>query len=247
MTHVMLEREVIAHRGLNALAPENTLSAFKLVAEHGIKWLETDVDILGDGTPVVIHDTLLDRTTNRSGYFYDLTEDDLPKIDAGSWFSKEYAGEPMPTLRQLVDLMNETGLNANIELKSNERGKEASLKLIENTLAELDRLDPEREVIVSSFNHLLLHHVHEARPELPLGALFVKENLWPDWRSILELVGASYIHPEDATLTPEMVTAFRDAGYGVNVWTVNSKARANELFNWGVTGVFTDAAHEFMA
>ncbi|MBM7824623.1 glycerophosphoryl diester phosphodiesterase [Arcanobacterium pluranimalium] len=247
MAHTMLEREVIAHRGLNTLAPENTLSAFKLAAEHGLSWIETDVDILGDGTPVVVHDTLLDRTTNRSGYFYDLTEADLPSIDAGAWFSKQYAGEPLPTLRQLVDLMNETGLNANIELKSNERGKDASLKLIENTLAELDRLDPEREIIISSFNHLLLHHVHEARPDLAIGALFVKENLWPDWRSILELVGATYIHPEDASLTPERVAAFRDAGFGVNVWTVNSKARANELFNWGVTGVFTDIAHEFMA
>lgn len=246
MQHKMFRREVIAHRGLNTLAPENTLSAFRLAAAHGVKWFETDVDILGDGTPVIIHDTLLDRTTNQSGYFYDLTVADLPEIDAGSWFSREYAGEALPTLRQLVDLMNETGLHANIELKSNERGKETSLQLIENTLAELDRLNPECEVIISSFNHLLLHHVHHLRPDLPIGALFVKENLWADWRSLLELVGASYIHPEDAGLTKTMVQSFREAGFGVNVWTVNSKARANELFNWGVTGVFTDIAQEFM-
>ncbi|MCI5825610.1 MAG: glycerophosphoryl diester phosphodiesterase [Arcanobacterium sp.] len=242
----MFAREAIAHRGLNTLAPENTLSAFRLAAEHGLKWIETDVDILGDGTPVIIHDTLLDRTTNRSGYFYDLTAADLPSIDAGSWFSRSYKGEPMPTLHQLVDLMNETGLNANIELKSNERGKATSLQLVENTLSELDRLSPEREVIISSFNHLLLHHVHEARPDIAIGALFVADNLWPDWRSLLELVGATYIHPENTGLTPEKVAAFRDAGFGVNVWTVNSKARANELFNWGATGVFTDVAQEFV-
>ncbi|MDR6939177.1 glycerophosphodiester phosphodiesterase family protein [Arcanobacterium hippocoleae] len=245
MKHQILNREIIAHRGLNTLAPENTLSAIRMTADQGGKWFETDVDILGDGTPVIIHDTLLDRTTNKSGYFYDLSIEDLPKIDAGAWFSREYAGEPMPTLRQLVELMNETGLNANIELKSNERGKDTSLQLIENTLAELERLDPEREIIISSFNHLLLHHVHERRPDIPIGALFVKENLWPDWRSILELVGASYIHPENTGLTQQMVQTFRAAGYGVNVWTVNSKARANELFNWGATGVFTDIAHEF--
>ena len=56
-------------------------------------------------------------------------------------------------------------------------------------------------------------------------------------------MGASYIHPEDTGLTREKVRAFRDAGFGVNVWTVNSLARANELFNWGATGIFTDVAH----
>lgn len=142
--------------------------------------------------------------------------------------------------------MNETGLNANIELKSNERGKAMSMQLIENTLAELDRLDSDREVIISSFNHLLLHHVHEQRPDLPIGALFTKDNLWPDWRSILELVGATYIHPDDAHMRPEYIAAFREAGYGVNVWTVNSKARANELFNWGASAVFTDIADELL-
>lgn len=245
MKHSLLKRQVIAHRGLNRLAPENTLAAFRLAAEHGCQWIETDVDILKDGTPIIMHDTLLDRTTNATGYFYDLDSTDIANIDAGSWFSSQYAGEPIPTLRQLVDLMNETGLNANIELKSNERGKATSMQLIDNTLAELDRLDPEREIIISSFNHLLLHHVHEARPDIPIGALFVVDNLWEDWKSILELVGATYIHPEDAGLTPHKVAAFREAGYGVNVWTVNGKDRANELFNWGVTGVFTDIANEF--
>lgn len=246
MKHTLLQREVIAHRGLNHRAPENTLAAFRLAAESGCTWFETDVDIMADGTPIILHDTLLDRTTNKSGYFYDLTAEDLPSIDAGSWFSSEYAGEPMPTLHQLVDLMNETGMNANIELKSNERGKAMSMQMIENTLAELDRLDPEREVIISSFNHLLLHHVHDMRPDIPIGALFVVDNLWPDWKSILELVGATYIHPEDAKLTPELISQFREAGYGVNVWTVNGKDRANELFNWGATGVFTDIADEFL-
>lgn len=103
MEHTMLEHEVIAHRGLNHRAPENTLAAFRLAAESGCRWIETDVDVMGDGTPIIIHDTRLDRTTNRSGYFYDLQSSDLP-IDAGSWFSSEYVGEPVPTLRQLVIL-----------------------------------------------------------------------------------------------------------------------------------------------
>ena len=71
-------------------------------------------------TAIICHDTTLDRTTNKTGGYYELTAKDLPSIDAGSWFSPEFAGEPLPTLHQLVDFMNETGLNANIEIKIEE-------------------------------------------------------------------------------------------------------------------------------
>ncbi|MDU5541227.1 glycerophosphoryl diester phosphodiesterase [Varibaculum cambriense] len=237
-----IENRVFAHRGLNTLAPENTMSAFKKVVEHGLNWIETDVDILGDGTAIICHDTTLDRTTNKTGGYYELTVKDLPSIDAGSWFSPEFAGEPLPTLHQLVDFMNETGLNANIEIKSNEAGATMTRQLIKAVISELKRLDGP-EVIVSCFNHVLLSEFHALAPQIPLGCLYETCALYDDWRSVLELVGASYIHPEDAGLTREKVRAFRDAGFGVNVWTVNSPARANELFNWGVTGVFTDTAH----
>ncbi|KTF03585.1 Glycerophosphoryl diester phosphodiesterase [Trueperella bernardiae] len=241
-----VERRIFAHRGLSGLAPENTMAAFKAAADRGLTWLETDVDILGDGTPILIHDTALDRTTNRSGSYYGLAKADLAEVDAGSWFSPEFAREPIPTLRELVDFMNGTGINANIELKSNEAGAQMSHLLVDNVLAELDRLDGPK-LIISSFNHLLLREVKTKAPHLSIGALFVRENLWPDWRSVLELLEADHIHPDSRGLTREMVRAFRDAGYGVNVWTVNSPARANELFNWGVTGVFSDVPHTLPA
>lgn len=240
----MFNKEVIAHRGLNTLAPENTMAAFRLAAENGIKWFETDVDVLGDGTVIVCHDTTLDRTTNKSGGYYELTKADLADIDAGSWFSPDYAGEKLPTLHDLVDFMNETGMNANIEIKSNEAGKAMTLTLIDNVITELERLQPGREVLISSFNHVLLSILKQRAPKLPVGCLYETCALYDDWKSVLELVGADYIHPEDAGLTRAKVQAFREAGFGVNVWTVNSAARANELFNWGATGVFTDVAHE---
>ncbi|OKL46697.1 glycerophosphoryl diester phosphodiesterase [Boudabousia marimammalium] len=240
-----MQGRIYAHRGMRSLAPENTLSAFRKMADYGQQWLETDVDILGDGTPILMHDTLLDRTTNRSGFFYDLRAEDLPGIDAGSWFSPEFTGEPLPRLAQLVDLMNELELNANIELKSHERGAAGSAQLVENTLRELSRLDPGREVIISSFNHLLLRLVRERTDRYPLAALFVKENLLDDWRSVAELCGATVIHPETTGLSRGRVREMRDAGFDVNVYTVNDRGRANELFNWGVTGIFTDYAQNF--
>ena len=94
---------LIAHRGAKTLAPENTFSAFQAALDHGINWIETDVDILGDGTPIVMHDTSLDRTTDHAGLYYDLEVADLASIDAGSWFSPDFAGERIPTLSTVVD------------------------------------------------------------------------------------------------------------------------------------------------
>lgn len=237
-----MEQIVFAHRGLNTLAPENTMAAFREVVKHGIKWIETDVDILGDGTAIICHDTTLDRTTNRSGGYYDLQLSDLENIDAGSWFSADFAGERIPTLRELVDYMNETGLNANIEIKSNENGAAMTRQLIDSVLTELERLRGP-EVIISCFNHVLLAELKRKAPRLPVACLYETCALYDDWKSILELVEADYIHPEDTGLTADKVAAFRKAGVGVNVWTVNDAARANQLFNWGATGIFTDIAH----
>lgn len=238
------EKRVYAHRGLNRQAPENTLAAFKKAYQVGATWIETDVDVLKDGTVIICHDSRLDRTTNRSGYYYDLTAADLARIDAGSWFSTEFTGEPLPTLRQLVRFLNQTGMNANIEIKSCEAGAELTCLLIDQVIAELSELNSNIEILVSSFNHLLLRRFKDLAPQYPVGCLFEATNLGPDWRSILELVEAEYIHPDHQMLTPKLVEDFRQAGFGVNPWTVNSPARANELFNWGCTGVFTDLADQ---
>ena len=237
-------KRIFAHRGLNTVAPENTMAAFRLGAQRGCRWFETDVDVLGDGTVVIIHDTTLDRTTDHSGSYYNLVCEDLSHIDAGSWFSPQYAGERIPTLREFVTFMNEKRVNCNIEVKSNEAGKAMTLLLIDRLLEELERLGPGREVIISSFNHVLLSKLKDKAPKLPVACLYETCALYDDWKSMLELVGADYIHPEDQGLTRQKVQEFRSAGFGVNVWTVNSAARANELFNWGATGIFTDIADQ---
>jgi len=237
------ERMIFGHRGLSSLAPENTMAAFRCAVDHRVGWVEADVDVIADGTVIICHDSTLDRTTNRTGRYDDLTVADLGGIDAGGWFSPRFVGEPLPALRDLIDLMNDTGLNANIEIKPNETGKEATLRLIEGVIAQLKRLRPDAKVIVSSFSHLLLHLFKQRAPEVPVACLYESRALSGDWRSTLEIVGADYIHPEDSGLTRQQVQAFRAEGYGVNVWTVNSLSRANELFNWGATGVFSDIAH----
>ncbi|EJZ85828.1 glycerophosphoryl diester phosphodiesterase [Winkia sp. UMB3158] len=239
----MIEKTIFAHRGANRLAPENTMAAFRAAFEHGAKWIETDVDIDKDGTPIICHDTTLDRTTDHTGRFYDLTDEEVAKVDAGSWFSKDFKGEHLPTLHELVDFLNETGMNANIELKANEEGKERSELLVKKVAEELARVE-KSQIIVSSFSFLLLYKIKQIAPETVIGALWETCALYDDWRSVLEMLGAEYVHPEDAGLTKERIQEFRDFGVGVNVWTVNDPARINQLFHWGATGVFTDISHQ---
>ncbi|MCF2707345.1 glycerophosphoryl diester phosphodiesterase [Arcanobacterium haemolyticum] len=240
------DRAIFAHRGLSSKAPENTMSAFRLAEATGCGWIETDVDIIADGTPVILHDTALNRTTNRSGSMYTLTRDELPHVDAGSWFSPRFAGEHLPTLTEFVDFLNETGMNANIELKGNEAGAATSLALVDTVIAELDRLRPDCEIIISSFSPLLLAEFHRRAPRYAIGVLFEDVTIRPDWLSILELCGASYIHVEDSPRLNELISLPLKAGFGVNVWTVDSRPRANELFNLGATGVFTNRADDLV-
>lgn len=242
-----LNRTIFAHRGLNRVAPENTLPAFQAAADAGATWIEADVDTLGDGTPVVIHDTTLDRTTNRTGSIYDLRASDLSEVDAGAWFSPQFRGTPLPTLASLANFLNNSGMNANIELKSHESGRVGTLTMIDRVAEELSHLHPNRQIIISSFSPLVLANFHERHPGYAIAQLYEGGTVGPDWLSVLELTGASYVHPDVRGLSRDQVAMFRDAGYGVNVWTVNESPIANELFNWGATGIFTDEASRFLS
>ncbi|PMH42164.1 glycerophosphoryl diester phosphodiesterase [Vibrio sp. 10N.286.49.B3] len=239
------EKTVFAHRGMSSLAPENTLAAFKLCRSHGIKWLECDVDILADGTVVMSHDDTFDRCTDHSGSLYVANKNDLDNIDAGSWFSDDFIGEKVPTLEQTIALANAEQINLNIEIKSCTAGWAMTDALINNVISAIEQLDPQRKLIVSSFNHLALAEFKRRCPHIAVACLFERGALHDDWLSILQACQADYIHPENSTLTREQVQAFKNAGYKVNVYTVNNLARANQLFNWGVDGICTDIAQNF--
>ncbi|MBD3689318.1 glycerophosphoryl diester phosphodiesterase [Nanchangia anserum] len=229
---------VIGHRGACAHAPENTLAAFRLAAEM-CGWAELDVDLLADGTVVVCHDRTLERTTTGSGRVEEATWDDVAGLDAGGWFDPRFAGEPLARLSDVIDLANEVGLSINVELKSPLGGAEIARRLVAATAAQLRRLDPGCDVIVSSFNHLMLP-LMAAEGEWPLACLFEAGQLGEDWRTRAELAGARILHPCLPDVTAGLVTEMRAAGYRVNVWTVNDPEDARALARMGVDGIITN-------
>ncbi|MCC4797300.1 glycerophosphoryl diester phosphodiesterase [Enterovibrio norvegicus] len=239
-------KTLFAHRGMSSLAPENTLAAFSLAPQYGLDWIECDVDILADGTIVVSHDDTLDRCTDRPGSLYDLTREDLQDIDAGSWFADEFIGEPLPTFADLIALVNTLEINVNVEIKSCTAGWEMSEKLIDGVLSELKNLNKTSDLLVSCFNPLVLAEFKRRSPHTNVACLFSREMLLEgDWLSVLQACKADAINVDNEGLTKEQVIEMKSHGYAVNVYTVNHLGRANQLFNWGVDGVFTDVGQNF--
>src|SRR3990167_2926706 len=108
----------IAHRGACAYAPENTIASFTKAAQLGMKWLEFDVMQSVDGEVIVFHDETLDRTTNGKGDVDRYPYSYLRTLDAGAWFNPAFSGERIPTLIQTLEFLENTNMNANVEIKA---------------------------------------------------------------------------------------------------------------------------------
>tara|TARA_R110002049_G_scaffold47596_3_gene137287 strand:- start:20143 stop:20991 length:849 start_codon:yes stop_codon:yes gene_type:complete len=110
------ERGVCAHRGARESHPENTLSAFKEAVRLGAQMVEFDVRMTKDGKLIIMHDASIDRTTDGTGLVEDLTWEEVKKLDAGSWKSKEFKGERVPLLDEALDVFPKT-IWLNVHLK----------------------------------------------------------------------------------------------------------------------------------
>ena len=227
---------VIGHRGAAASAPENTLAGMRRAKALGCAWVEFDVRLTADGALVLCHDNRLDRTTSGRGRVSAYPLQDICQYDAGAWFGPDFAGERVPTLDDALDLAIEIGLGTNIEIKA-DRGAAASAGAA--VAAALDgrrgRLPP---VLVSSFLPASLAEMRRLLPDIPRGLLL---RLLPQsWKAAAARLDCATIHINHQRLRAPLAAAIRAVGYPLLAHTVNSAARAQQLFDWGVTSVFSD-------
>ena len=228
---------IIAHRGGGTRAPENTLAGMRKAKEMGYAGVEFDVMLAADATPILMHDQTLERTTSGSGMIAATAFADMLKLDAGSWFSPEYAGELVPSFERAGKLCVELGLWADIEIKP-AKGFEAETGRAAALLArELWRGAPVQPLL-SSFRPEALAAAKAAAPELPRGALTPK--IPPDWEHWMEVLGCVSLHCDYRLLLPQEARAVRDAGYWLFCYTVNDPQIVRVLFDWGVDAVITD-------
>lgn len=157
------------HRGHSAGAPENTLAAFRKAVEYGGRGVtcETDLGITRDGELVLIHDKIVDRTTSGRGLVENMTYSEIAKLDAGSWFSDEFAGEPVPLLKDALQLARELGIIYQLELKLYDRDDVLFPKL----RALIDKLGCADLLQFSSFDYVQLKAVKAAIPDVPTVGL----------------------------------------------------------------------------
>jgi glycerophosphoryl diester phosphodiesterase len=227
---------VIGHRGAAARAPENTLAGLRRAKELGCAWVEFDVRLTGDGALVLCHDGRLERTTTGRGRISAQTLGAIRRYDAGSWFAPEFTGEIVPTLDEALSLAAKLGLSVNIEIKA-DRGRAIATGTA--VAAILNRFaGPLPTVLASSFLRPALAALRDLATDIPRGLLF--RGVPRRWRLIAERLGCATINADHRWLDPHRVAEIRGAGYPLLAYTVNDPQRAQTLFAWGVTSVFTD-------
>ena len=236
----------VAHRGAGKLAPENTLSAFRLGAHHGYRFFECDTKLSKDGVLFLMHDAGLERTTNGHGTGSDLTMGELAQLDAGSWHSRAYAGEQLPTLEALARWCLANHLFLNVEIKPTP-GQELETGRATGEL--MNRIWP-REIVqplFTSFKPESLRGAKETAPHIPRGLLVDKladASGDAELQTALEL-GCSAMVLNHALWTPELVTKVHGAGLRCSSYTVNDEWAAQRLIDLGTDGIITDRVDLF--
>ncbi|WP_342130023.1 glycerophosphodiester phosphodiesterase [Hydrogenophaga sp. OTU3427] len=232
----------IAHRGAGKLAPENTLAAFRLGAQHGYKMIECDVKLSADGVPFLLHDATLERTTDGQGTAGERPWIDLSRRDAGAWHSRQYAGETLPTLQAVARWCQANGVLLNIEIKPTPGTEAHTGGLVAREAARLWHGAPVPPLL-TSFQVEALRAAQQAAPELPRGLLL--DSLWHGWHSQAQALGCVALVCHHALWDSTLVAQARAAGWRMLSYTVNDAATADRLWALGTDGIITDRVDLF--
>lgn len=238
MTHRFYDQltPIIGHRGACGHCPENTLVSFETAKKMGAEWIETDVSVTADGVAIVFHDDTLNRCTNSKGLLLNTPYEHIEKLDAGSWYSQEFMGEPIPTLEQLIDACERFQLKLNLEIKCPIGWEWETVEAIAPIIR--DKWNPDWPLILSSFNKEALIAAKQLLPEYPRG--LNTEAIPRRWQEQLEQYDCQSLHFYAPFVEEDKIRAIKAAGYRVLSYTVNDAAEGRGLIEMGVDAVFTD-------
>jgi glycerophosphoryl diester phosphodiesterase len=237
--------EVVAHRGFSFQAPENTLAAVREAIRAGAEGCEFDVYRCKDGEIVLMHDKMVDRTTNGHGDITQLTLAELKRLDAGSWKDAAYAGQRVPTLREALETLKGSGCRAVIEIKM-EGISEEVIEAVRST----GMLD---QATVIAFSDKVVREIRQREPKLPCAWLCGKKlegtsaqrAAWIAEKA--QQCGTNLVDLLYEMVSPEIVAELHRRGIGVWVWTVDEPEIMTILSSWGVDSITTnrpDAARQ---
>jgi len=232
----------IAHRGAGTLAPENTLAAFRKGAEHGYRMFECDAKLSSDDVVFLMHDATLQRTTNGHGIGGEQSWQQLSQLDAGSWHSRHFSGEPLPTLANLAQYCIRNRYFLNIEIKPTPGLEFKTGEIVAQHAALLwhhEKVPP----LLTSFQVDSLKGALQTAPHLPRGLLL--HNLPEGWLDTAKSLDCTAVVCQYALWTPDMVAAVHTAGMRCLNYTVNDEWAVHHLLNMGTDGIITDRVDAF--
>ncbi len=232
----------IAHRGAGKLAPENTLAAFRLGAEHGYRMFECDAKLSADGVVFLMHDATLERTTGGQGIGGDLPWQALSQLDAGSWHSRRFAGEPLATLKALARFCLANRYLLNIEIKPTPGTDAATGEAVARLAARLwagAQVPP----LLTSFKPEALAAAQQAAPDLPRGLLV--DTLWDGWFDKALALECVAVVANYALWNATNVARVKNADLKCLSYTVNDDWAAEHLLALGTDGIITDRVDLF--
>lgn len=224
-----------AHRGASGYYPENTMLAFEKAIDLGCDGIETDVQMTSDGELVLIHDELVNRTTNGTGFVKDYTLKELKKLNAGKWFNSKYKHVRIPTAEELIILAKEKNILINFEIKT---GIVMYPHIEEKLISLIMKHDIGDKVILSSFNHYSMVTCKEISKEIKTGLLYMEGLYKPE--VYCKSVGADALHPLFYAVNNEIVKAAKAEGLKVNPFTVNEEIYMMNLILAKVDGIITN-------
>lgn len=224
----------IAHRGSSGEAPENTMAAFKLAIEERADAIELDVHLSKDQHIIVCHDDSVNRTTNGTGSIGDMTVDELKRLDAGAWFKPVFAGETLPLLEEVFELVPEH-IMINIEIKNSHGGQ-----MLSRISEYIKRYNRAESVVVSSFDHRCLKQLKVLDPTIRIGVLLSHQLV--DVAQYMDLMGVEVysIHPNHKLADSEELLRLSEKGYKVFPYTIDQDSQFQEVIDAGASGIITN-------
>jgi glycerophosphoryl diester phosphodiesterase len=229
-----------AHRGASGHAPENTIAALEKAIDLGAGMAEIDIQQTSDDRFAVFHDDMLERTSTGSGPLWEKSLADLQSLDAGSWFGPQYADQRIPSLEEVLEFTRGR-LPLNIELKLH--GHERNVgELVIRTLHDNNIEDHCRpRGLITCFDHAIAAQIKLADPTLTVGAIVGKHQFSPD----IFTAPVDVLSAESNLVDEGFMTAARQAGKQVHVWTVNEPIEFRRLIDLRVDAVITNYPDRF--
>ncbi len=235
--------EIIAHRGFSAEAPENTVAALLAGVDAGADAVEFDLHTAGDGTPVLLHDEKLHRTTDGRGRVTDLSADELASLDAGSWFGEAFAGEPVPTLDAALAAVADPGIRIYAELKGYRRIED--LDGVVETVRAAGRL---KHTVFISMDWAALARVRRVEGDALVGYIVNKRSRAEDALSRAAGDPRALLDFDARILLRDRSWAVRATELAIPLatWTVDTIDDARTLLEAGVPRITTNRVRDLV-